>query len=43
MIRNGFRVTMVKMIRRLEKTINKKINKNIESLRAEMRVNLAEI
>ena len=34
-----FRVTMVKMMCRLEK----RINKNTESLRVEMRVNLAEI
>ena len=34
-----FRVTMVKMMCRLEKNINE----NIESLRAEMRTNLAEI
>ena len=38
-----FRVTMVKMVCRLEKTINENINENIESLRVEMRVNLAEI
>ena len=38
-----FRVTMVKMMYRLEKNINENINENIESLRAEMRVNLAEI
>ena len=38
-----FRVTMVKMMRRLEKTINENINENIESLRVEMRANLAEI
>ena len=38
-----FRVTMVKMMCRLEKNINKNINKNIESLRLEMRVNLVEI
>ena len=38
-----FRVTMVKMMCRLEKNINKSINKNIESLRVEMRVNLTEI
>ena len=30
------------MMCRLEKTINEKINKNIESLRAEMRASLAE-
>ena len=38
-----FRVTMVKMICRLENNINKNINENIESIRAEMRENLAEI
>ena len=38
-----FRVTMVKMMCRLEKNINENINKNIESLRVEMRANLAEI
>ena len=38
-----FRVTMVKMMCRLEKNINENINENTESLRAEMRVNLAEI
>ena len=38
-----FRVTMVKMMCRLEKIINKNVNENIESLRAEMRVNLEEI
>ena len=38
-----FRVTMVKMMCRLEKTINENINENIESLRAEMRASLAEI
>ena len=38
-----FRITMVKMRCRLEKTINENINENIESLRAEMRVNVAEI
>ena len=38
-----FRITMVKMMCGLEKTINENINENIESLRAEMRVNLAEI
>ena len=36
-----FRVTMVKMMCRLEKNINENINENIESLRAEMGVNLA--
>ena len=35
----GFKVTMVKMMCRLEENINE----NIESLRAEMRANLAEI
>ena len=34
----AFRVTMVKMMCKLEKTINENINENIESLRAEMRV-----
>ena len=38
-----FRVTMVKMMCRLEKSINKNVNENIESLRSEMRVNPAEI
>ena len=38
-----FRVTMVKVMCRLEKNISENINKNIESLRVEMRVNLAEI
>ena len=38
-----FRVTMVKMMCRLEKNINETINKSIESVRAEMRANLAEI
>ena len=38
-----FRVTMVKMMCRLEKNINENINENIESLREEMRANLAEI
>ena len=38
-----FRVTMVKMMSRLEKNINENLNENIESLRAEMRVTLAEI
>ena len=38
-----FRVTMVKMMCRLEKSINENINENIESLRVEMRANLAEI
>ena len=34
---------MVKTMCRLEKSINENVNDNIESLRAEMRVNLAEI
>ena len=34
---------MVKMMSRLEKSINENVNENIESLRAEMRANLAEI
>ena len=38
-----FRVTMVKMMCRLEKSINENVNDNIESLRAEMRVNMGEI
>ena len=38
-----FRVTMVKMMCRFEKSINENVNENIESLRAEMRANLAEI
>ena len=38
-----FRVTMVKMMCRLEKNMNKNINENIESLRPERRANLAEI
>ena len=38
-----FRVTMVKMMCRLEENINKNINENTESLRAEMRANQAEI
>ena len=37
------RVTMVKMMCRLEKSINENVNENIESLRAEMRANVAEI
>ena len=37
-----FRGTMVKMCR-LEKSINKNVNENIESLRVEMRANMAEI
>ena len=32
-----FRATMVKMLSRLEKSINENIAENIESLRAEMR------
>ena len=38
-----FRVTMVKMMCRLEKSINENVIENIESLRAEMRANLTEI
>ena len=38
-----FRVTVVKMMCRLEKGINENINENIESLKVEMRTNLAEI
>ena len=38
-----FRVTMVNMMCRLEKSINENINENIESLRAEIRTSLAEI
>ena len=38
-----FRVTMVKMMSRLEKSINENVTENIESLRMEMRVNLTEI
>ena len=38
-----FRVTMVKMMCRLEKNINENINENIESLSLDMRANLAEI
>ena len=38
-----FRVTMVKMMSRLEKSINETVTENIESLRTEMRVNLTEI
>ena len=34
---------MVKMMSRLEKSINENVAENIESLRAEMRANLAEI
>ena len=36
-----FRVTMVKMMCRLEKNINENINEDIESLRVEMRAKLA--
>ena len=38
-----FRVTMVKMMSRLEKSINENVTENIESLRMEMRANLTEI
>ena len=38
-----FRVTMVKMMSRLEKSINKNVTENLESLRAEMRMDLREI
>ena len=38
-----FRVTMVKMMSRIEKSINKNVTENIESLRTEMRENLAKI
>ena len=38
-----FRATMVKMMSRLEKSINENVTENIESLRAEMRANLTEI
>ena len=38
-----FRVTMVKMMSRLEKSINENVTENIESLRSEMRANLTEI
>ena len=38
-----FRVTMVKMKSRLEKSINENVTENIESLRTEMRANLTEI
>ena len=38
-----FRATMVKMMSRLEKSINENVTENIESLRAEMRVDLTEI
>ena len=38
-----FRVTMVKMMSRLEKSINENVSENIESLRPEMRENLTEI
>ena len=38
-----FRAAMVKMMSILEKSINENVTENIESLRAEMRTNLAEI
>ena len=38
-----FRVTMIMMMCRLEKNSSKNINETRESLRAEMRANLAEI
>ena len=38
-----FKVTMVKMMSRIEKSINENVTENIESLRTEMRVNLTEI
>ena len=38
-----FRVTMVKMMCKLEKSINKNVTENIESVRTEMRANLTEI
>ena len=38
-----FRVTMVKMMSRLEKSINENVTENIDSLRTEMRANLTEI
>ena len=38
-----FRVTMVKMMYRLEKSIKKNVTENIESLRAEMTANPTEI
>ena len=38
-----FRVTMVKMMSRLEKIINENVTVNIESLRMEMRANLTKI
>ena len=37
-----FRATMVKMMSRLEKSINENVTENIESLRAEMGANLTE-
>ena len=37
-----FRVTIFKMMWRLEKNINENMNKIIDSLRMEMRANLAE-
>ena len=36
-----FRVTMVKIMCRLEKNLNDNINENTESLRVEIRANLA--
>ena len=38
-----FRATMVKMMSKLEKSINENVTENIESLRMEMRANLTEI
>ena len=38
-----FRATMVKMLSRLEKSINENVTENIESLRAEMRANLKKL
>ena len=38
-----FRATMVRMMSTLEKSINENVTENIESLRAEMGVNLTEI
>ena len=38
-----FRVTMVEMLSRLEKSINESVTENIESLRMQMRANLTEI
>ena len=37
-----FRVTIVKMMSRIEKSINENVTENIESLRTEMRVSLTE-